>query len=444
MQKLDRTDFPPDQIKYRFIDLFAGLGGFNSALKSLGHKCVFACENDQELARIYEQNFGIQPSGDIRYLDISSIPKHDVLCAGFPCQPFSKAGDQLGFDCPKWGNLFDYVVSILQSHKPKYFILENVPNLLKHHDGKTWQIMKSRLKRAGYSVREKLLSPHEFGIPQIRKRAYIVGRRGGISRFEWPSNSSAQELSVHSILDSNPNHAATLTNESINYLATWQKFLETFPDNLDLPSFPIWAMEFGADYPYTSRAPLSFSNTELKSFKGSFGKQLTDVRTEEIVDFLPSYVRNEKVQLPPWKIKYICQNRELYDEHKNWIDEWKPFVRNFPSSFQKLEWNSREGERDIWKYIIQFRASGIRVKTPDTFPSLVAITSQVPVIAWERRYMTVRECCKIQSLDELPNLPRSDKSTYKALGNAVNVDVVRQVADCLLKIDNCVKFNENV
>ena len=98
-----------------FIDIFAGLGGFHRALTALGHKCVFASEIDENLAALYEKNFGIKPHGDIRGLKIEKLPAHDILCAGFPCQPFSKAGGQRGFKCPQWGDLFDYVIAILVS-----------------------------------------------------------------------------------------------------------------------------------------------------------------------------------------------------------------------------------------------------------------------------------------------------------------------------------------
>ena len=101
--------------RLRFVDLFAGLGGFHLALRELGHKCVFACEVDESLANLYEKNFGMRPHGDIRALDIARIPAHDILCAGFPCQPFSKAGGQEGFECPQWGDLIDYVIRILRS-----------------------------------------------------------------------------------------------------------------------------------------------------------------------------------------------------------------------------------------------------------------------------------------------------------------------------------------
>ncbi len=124
----------------KFIDLLAGLGGFHQALKQLGHQCVFACEIDKQLNALYEENFGRKPDLDIRDVNVADIPEHDILCAGFPCQPFSKAtptNRRTGFDYPDQGDLFDYVIKILNAKKPRYFILENVPNLKRHDSGQT-------------------------------------------------------------------------------------------------------------------------------------------------------------------------------------------------------------------------------------------------------------------------------------------------------------------
>ena len=159
----------------KFIDLFAGLGGFRLALESLNHECVFACEIDSQLNALYEHNFGLKPLGDIKNVDNSDIPEHDILCAGFPCQPFSQAGYRRGFNCPEKGNLFDYVIGILHAKKPNYFILENVPHLKRHGAGRTWQKMETDLREAGYEINEDCYSPHQFGIPQIRRRMFIVG-----------------------------------------------------------------------------------------------------------------------------------------------------------------------------------------------------------------------------------------------------------------------------
>src|SRR5207248_567157 len=121
-----------EKTNLRFVDLFAGLGGFHVGLKRLGHRCVFASEIDETLRKLYYTNFGIEPAGDIRKIEPEDIPRHDILCSGSPCQPFSKAGEQQGLTCPKWGDLFDYVLAVLRAHKPTHIILENVPNLTRH------------------------------------------------------------------------------------------------------------------------------------------------------------------------------------------------------------------------------------------------------------------------------------------------------------------------
>ena len=135
----------------KFIDLFAGLGGFHLALRELGHECVFACEIDTQLNALYKENFGIPVALDIRDVDITAIREHDILCAGFPCQPFSQAtptDQQIGLECLKNGDLFNWIVEILRAKRPKYFILENVPFLLNHNGGKTWEFIKEELTRA--------------------------------------------------------------------------------------------------------------------------------------------------------------------------------------------------------------------------------------------------------------------------------------------------------
>lgn len=414
----------------RFVDLFAGLGGFHLGLSRLGHKCVLACEIDESLRQLYHRNFRLLPEADIRALRATEVPEHEILAAGFPCQPFSKAGEQRGFDCPTNGDLLDHVVRILRHRRPAYLLLENVPNFERHDNGATLKHLISSLSRLGYAVEYRRLSPHHFGIPQIRDRLYIVGARGGLDHFEWP-RPTGRPTSIRPFLEQRPDEAKQLPPEVEACLTVWQRFLDRMPKNVDFPAGPIWAMEFGATYPYETETPFSCGSQRLRRYKGAFGVPLTS--QEDAWSHLPSHARSRHKRFPEWKVRFIRKNREFYRVNRRWIDRWLPEIREFPSSRQKLEWNCRGESRNIWRYVVQLRASGVRVKRPTTSPSLVAMTTtQVPIIAWERRYMTPRECAHLQGMGGLPNLPAVASRAFSALGNAVNADIVELIGASLV------------
>lgn len=170
-----------------FIDLFAGLGGFRLALESLGAKCTYSNEWDTSVQEVYNSNFGDTPEGDITKVDEKTIPEHDILCAGFPCQAFSISGKQRGFQDSR-GTLFFDVARIVKEKKPKIVFMENVKNFVIHNNGKTLQIVKSTMEELGYTFYQKVLNSVNFGIPQKRERIYMVCFRNDlqINEFKYP------------------------------------------------------------------------------------------------------------------------------------------------------------------------------------------------------------------------------------------------------------------
>jgi DNA (cytosine-5)-methyltransferase 1 len=438
---------------FQFVDLFAGLGGFHLALARMGGECVFAVEWKEHLRELYEINHDIKPAGDITLVDPRDVPRHDVLTAGFPCQPFSKAGEQLGFECTEQGNLFFNVAAILKEKRPTYFILENVPNLLKHDEGRTWaeiqKILGTSKDGIGYNIRVERLSPHDFGIPQIRDRVYIVGSLLSLESFTWPKTSK-KVTNISTVLDDNPADARQLSVQVKECLEVWNEFLKACPKDVELPSFPLWSMEWGATYPYEETTPYALKQRlgldGLKGFKGSHGTKVGLLKSlDERWSALPSHARAADMVFPKWKQNFIRQNRQFYDDNKEWIDPWLPKILKFPSSLQKFEWNAKGGKHDIWEYVIQFRASGVRIKRRTTAPSLIAMTdTQVPIIGWQKRYMTPRECARLQSLNDLKQLPSSPNKAFAALGNAVNSNVVEKVARALLAVEPQQEDNLNV
>ncbi|MDG4668662.1 DNA cytosine methyltransferase [Mycobacterium sp. 236(2023)] len=177
------------------IDLFAGMGGFHEAFRRIGARCVFACENNPTARRVYEANFCAESpelftdnhfSGDIAKVDAAAVPNHDVLTAGFPCQPFSVAGKRRGFGDDRGLHFFD-VARILRAKRPAAFFLENVKGLLRHDDGYTYEAIRSVLcDDLGYSLHPKIVRACDFGLPQLRPRLFMVGFRDPSTPFEFP------------------------------------------------------------------------------------------------------------------------------------------------------------------------------------------------------------------------------------------------------------------
>ena len=380
--------------KFTFIDLFAGIGGFHQAMSNLGGHCVLASEIDEFAIQSYMQNYGIDSAQDITTIQNNDIPPHDVLCAGFPCQAFSKAGKRMGFADETKGTLFFQITRILQTAKPKFIILENVRNLLTHDHGNTIRVIQGSLNELGYNIKVIMMSPHQLGIPQLRERVYILGVRNDVYSeplvFDIP-NMSKEDINVYNcnIIDENADKKYSISKHEEMVLTCWDEFYKGIKEKTI--GFPIWSFEFKS----------------TASLEG----------------------------LPKWKADFCKKNRALYQNNKEFIDEWLRKWDNlsaFTPTEQKMEWQAGDTIDTIWDAFIQFRPSGIRVKRPTVFPALVAMV-QIPIIGRYKRRLTPREAARLQSFPDtfIPNT--NDHQAYKQFGNAVNVNCVQFLAEQLFE-----------
>lgn len=383
--------------KFTFIDLFAGIGGFHIAMENCGGKCVFASEIDSLAVEIYKENYGIVPHGDITTLDPKIVPEHDVLCAGFPCQPFSKAGFQKGFDDER-GNLFFSIKHIIEEQQkkesggPKIILLENVKNLKTHDHGNTWITIKKILKSLNYNVIDTpiTISPNDVGVPQLRDRIVILAVKdivyNEVISLEF-SKKSRNTLKPSQILEENLSDFELDTFGISDYetklLDTWDDFIKAV--GIQTIGFPIW------------------------------------------LDWMIS--DDDIASLPVWKQHIIQQNRDFYKKNKTAIKKWYKKHSGLDwarKSHRKLEWQAGTKINSIYDGIIQLRPSGVRVKQPTEFPALVAMV-QIPIFGPQKRRITPREAARLQSFPDTFILAKNNHAAYKQFGNAVNVKVIETV-----------------
>ena len=381
--------------KFKFIDLFAGIGGFHQAMIQLGGECVFASEIDKNCINTYKKNYGIDANYDITKIKPEDVPDHDVLCGGFPCQAFSKAGKQKGFAETR-GTLFFYIEKILLVKKPKYIILENVRNLVSHDNGNTWKVIRQHLKDAGYRLTENpiIISPHQLGIPQLRERVVILGIYDP-ENVENYLNINLGELkqkddnSIDTILEpNNDEEKYKITKKEEQVLNAWDEFYKII--DLNVIGFPIWA------------------------------------------DYFDGHIEND---YPEWKKEFIEKNHAIYVLYKSKIDSWAKKWRiydEFTPTQRKMEWQAGNRIKSLWDGFIQFRPSGVRVKAPTCFPALVAMV-QVPIVGKYKRRLTIREAARLQSFPDTFIPDENDHQAYKQFGNAVNVNIIKFMAEKLFK-----------
>ena len=387
--------------KFKFIDLFCGIGGFHQAMSELGGQCVYASDIDADCRKTYEKNYGIQPSGDITKVDASDIPEHNVLCGGFPCQSFSKAGHRLGFSDKTKGTLFFDICRILKFHQPEYALLENVRNLASHDHGNTWRVIHDSLVNLGYNVIDEpvIFSPHYIGVPQHRERVFIMCIRkdvGEIPPFYFNID-KIPNCSIDDILlddDKIENlELYKLRPDQIEWIDLWNEFIQNIKCD-KLPGFPIWAD--------------SLCQLNENPMYGDW-------------DFLPK-----------WQQNFMKKNSELWEQNKSFIADWLPRAKqnnNFFGSKAKFEWQVGTDVKNpnLWEHIMQIRPSGLRVKPGTYFPALVAIT-QTSIVGKRKRFLTPRECARLQSFPDSFEFDEKRAQAYKQFGNSINVNVVKLFA----------------
>jgi len=434
-----------------FIDLFAGIGGFHWALQKLDYECLLAVEKDKAARKVYQENFpecAQRMEGDIRIITrkkpadentirtASEIRAHlkdkfgierggvGMICGGFPCQPFSKSGCQEGDKDVTRGTLFHDILQLTEALEPEYLILENVRNLAGPKHERTLKTIIKSISDLGYITDKTpiILSPHElikkYGSPQVRERVFILAHREDVKDACHPATvrdeverlkkRRKRDWKARSILDDGKSKTRqyNIGKQEAAWLEAWERFLKITKEE-KLPGFPIWTEVFHQNPPRLAGAP-------------------------------------------PWKQDFLKKNHAFYlhltqqKSQKQRIDKWLKVIRTFPVSRRKFEWQANsafdaKSKRTLKKLLIQLRPSGVRVKPATHYPALVAITQTTivgpkvrkPTHQGPFRYISPKEAAKLQGMNKIKFGEQSDAKSYKQLGNAVNVGVIRYLAERL-------------
>jgi DNA (cytosine-5)-methyltransferase 1 len=411
-------------MSFTFADLFAGIGGFHAALARHGGQSVFVSEIDDAARQVYARNWlGGEVdaiAGDITHVTqgLVRVPKHNVLTGGFPCQPFSKSGNQRGVAEAR-GTLFYDIHNIIETKKPELIILENVRNLVGPKHISDYKVMIRLIRDLGYVVSDEptILSPHEIpehlgGTPQHRERIFIAAVRmnTNIARkyenvgpllprhpfkewgpIQWDlADFLERRTSKTSIVQ----EGEEITSDQRRAIAVWNDFVrQNFIQNSEqLPGLPLWT---------------------------EFWRPRNEI----------SIPRNT----PEWKRRFIERNSDFYMHNRRWIDSWlrKARLDELIPSYRKFEWQA-QGHRNINNCLVQFRPSGIRVKAPNYVPTFVAM-AQTPVLAWEKRSLSVSEAKALQGFPKSFKFgDQRDGQSFKQIGNAVHAGVASIVFQSLL------------
>ena len=312
----------------------------------------------------------------------------NIICSN--CQTFSNGGKKKAFDDER-GLLFDEIMRIAKVKKPELMFLENVKHIRKVSEGKVLEYILDKLDKHNYYVQTFDISPHQFGIPQQRERVYFVCIHKSIYHnkkleLNIPPN---KPIHLETFLEKTPDPKYNISGDILNTLNAWDIMIQKFPKNEKI-------------------SPTILVN-----------------------EFYKSYTEEEFEQLPNWKQDYIKKNKPLYNKYKKEWDDWfnqNKHILDKREIYAKLEWQTGliKDNDSIFNHFIQFRQSGIRVKKAHYFPTLVAI-SQIPIYGKKKRYITPRECARLQSFPDTFKIDPIDKNSYKQFGNCVNVDNVKTI-----------------
>jgi len=377
-------------MKLKYIDLFCGIGGFHKAFDEIkcNSKCLFACDIDKNCREIYKQNFNIEPMVNIKDIDCDTFKgKIDIFCGGFPCQAFSNAGNKKTFNDER-GLLFNEIIRLAEIYNPKIMFLENVKHILKVGNGEVIKYIMEKLNDTGYKTQIFNMSPHNYGIPQQRERIYFVCIKDSIYNnvdITLPKYTGGNmDFTTFLENEENIDEKYFISGDILECLEAWDEMIKMFEVNEKI-------------------SPVIMINEAYNN------------HTEEDYN-----------NYPKWKQDYITKNKPLIKKYKPIFDKWYKKHKNILQKreiYGKLEWQvGKIKENDsIFNYFIQIRQSGIRVKKAQYFPTLVAI-SQIPIYGKQKRYITPRECARLQSFPDNFILSKNDKHSYKQLGNSINVN----------------------
>lgn len=411
---------PKRSAPFTYVDLFAGIGGFHAMLDHAGGRCVYVSEIDREARDMYVRNW-VEPLAPalrpIINTDITlatpadgpvDVPPHEVLAAGFPCQPFSKSGYQRGMDEAR-GTLFWNIARIVEERTPSVVLLENVRNIAGPRHRHEWDVIIRTLRQLGYRVSStpSVFSPHFLppslgGTPQVRERVFILGTYVGPERalaetdvaptvVRGPVNGwDVHDWDVNWILDDDADIVGVekyrLSAEETEWIDVWDDLVQRLwtARGYRLPGFPLWA---DAWVPERGLDPIELD------------------------------------MLPRWKAEFLVKNARFFDDHRDVIKAWRkanPSFAQFPASRRKLEWQAQD-TASLWDTVMHFRPSGIRAKAPTYLPALVAIT-QTSIVGSRRRRLTPHEAARLQGFGSGFSFGgQRDQASYKQVGNGVAV-----------------------